>query len=120
MVPLFILQADALRKEKTMQELQTEHDAAVSEWMEKHGWPVTERHYDVSRAIHAWRSHAKPVVTLWITRNVVDDYSAVELVRILDRFKVAQRISQAPNKFTILKTSDAGPPELVQLDELPK
>jgi hypothetical protein len=104
-----------------MQELQTEHDAAVSDWMENRGWPVTERHYDVSRAIHAWRSHnAKPFITLWITGNVVDDYSAVELVRILDRFKVAQRLSEAPNKFTILKTSDAGPPQLVQLDELPK
>lgn len=104
-----------------MPEVLTEHDAAVSEWMEKHGWPVDDRHYDVSRAIHAWRSHAvKPAITLWITRNVADDYSSAELVRILERFRTDKRLSQAPEKFTVIRTSDAGPPELVQLEELPK
>lgn len=97
-------------------------DAAVTAWMQAHGWPVTGRHYDVIRAIYAWRSdeYRPVVITLWITRDVVDDQSSIELVRLLDAFKVDQRLAQAPEKFPIIRTADSGPPELIQLDELPK
>jgi hypothetical protein len=39
-----------------MQDLQTEHDAAVTAWMEKYGWPVDDRHYDVSRLSQGCRT----------------------------------------------------------------
>src|SRR3954468_16420503 len=98
-----------------------DHDAAISAWMQSKGWPVTERHYDVSRSIYAWRSQeGRVIITLWITRNIVEDYAPTEIVRILNLFRVDQSLARAPDKFTIIRTSDAGPPELIQLDELPK
>jgi hypothetical protein len=98
-----------------------EKDTAVSSWLARQGWPVTDRHRDPSSEVRAWRSEAvRPSITLRITRNVVDDYTADELVRHLDRFRVAQVLSRAPEKYTVLRTSDAGPPELVQLDAPPQ
>lgn len=104
-----------------MFELPPDKDAAVTAWLLAQGWPVTERHYDVSRSIYAWRCEEfRPVITLWITRNIMDDYSPSELVRTLIFLRVDQKLANAPNKFTIIRTSDAGAPELIQLDELPK
>jgi len=98
-----------------------EKEAAVSNWLGRNGFPVTETHRDPSSEVRAWRSEAvRPMVTLRITRNVVDDYTADELVRHLDRFRVAQVLSRAPEKYTILRTSDAGPPELMVLDGPPQ
>jgi hypothetical protein len=103
-----------------MPEVQTEHDAAVTAWMEKYGWPVDDRHYDVSRELHAWRSHAvRPVVTLWITRSVVEDHSPEELARVLDRLHTSQALSHAPEMYTVVMRSELGPPKLYQEVDLP-
>lgn len=104
-----------------MQDLQTEHDAAVTAWMEKQGWPVDDRHHDFGRELYAWRSHAvKPVITLWITRSVVDDHSPAELTGILDQLNTRYALSHAPEMYTVIRRSALGPPELVQHTELPK
>ena len=101
------------------QELLTEQDAAVSDWMAKNGWPVDERHYDFSRELHAWRSHGvKPIVTVWVTRSVVEDWPA-ELTSILDGLNTRSALSQNPKMYTVIRRSKLGPPELFQDTELP-
>ena len=102
------------------QELPAKHDAAVSEWMAKQGWPVTRRNYSDSE-VFGWRAEGvRPNITMRITRSVVEDYSPDELTRILDGHRAAQRLAKAPEKYTVLRRSDVGPPELIQLDEPPK
>jgi hypothetical protein len=99
-----------------------EKNAAVSAWLSAQGWLVTERHYNERRSMYLWRSseYGAPTITLWITRNVFDDHTIHGLVRLLDRLRTHQYLQAAPEKYTIIKTSDIGEPELVQIEELPK
>ena len=99
-----------------------EKDAAVSAWLSAQGWLVTERHYNEQLSMYLWRSseYGAATVTLGITRNVFDDHTMLALVRVLDGLRTQQHLQAEPEKCTIIKTSDIGSPELVQLDELPK
>ncbi len=103
-----------------MHELFPQHDAAVSDWLGKQGWTVTRRNYN-DREIFGWRAEGvRPNITMRITRSVMEDYSPEQLTSILDAYKTGQRLAKAPDKYTVLKRSDAGPPELVQLDAPPQ
>src|SRR5687768_8289870 len=104
----------------TMHEQFPQHDAAVSTWLDKQGWTVTWRDYN-DREVFGWKAEGvSPNVTMRITKSVMEDYPPDELTRILERFKTGHRLSGAPSKYTLLRRSKAGHPELLQLDEPPK
>jgi hypothetical protein len=97
-----------------------EKKAAVSAWMQAQGWPVTDSDYGPRLSMYLWRSHAvRPAITLFITRNVFDDHTAIDLVRILERLQTRQHLQRAPEKHTIIK-GVMGEPVIEQIDEFPK
>jgi hypothetical protein len=99
-----------------------EKKAIVSAWMCSKGWLVTEQLYHERLSLHAWRSAelGTPVITLWITRNVLDDHTAEGLFQILERLRADVWLRGHPEYFTIIRTSASCEPEIIQLAELPK
>ncbi len=99
-----------------------ETDSAIRAWMNKQGWPVTEKtHHDFDRGIYAWRHDvAGECYTLRITQIVIEDAkSPLALVEALNFWKVADELRKQPDAYTLVKRSPtgvvveqlAGPPE---------
>jgi hypothetical protein len=83
-----------------------ECDSAVRGWMEKQGWPVTATHSDLDRHIYAWRHDvAGECHTLWITRRVIEDIAPLTLVEALNSWKVAEKLREHPDAYTLVRKS---------------
>ncbi|MGH7651908.1 MAG: hypothetical protein ACREMS_08695 [Gemmatimonadaceae bacterium] len=102
-------------------EKMNEKKAAVSAWMQSHGWLVEEFRYEERPMMYFWRSYDfRPIIiTLWLTEEFFDDHSAFDIVHILERLRAHEYLQSAPKKFTIIRNSEAGTPEIIQLTELP-
>jgi hypothetical protein len=86
-----------------MHELFPDHDQAVSAWMAKRGWSVTVRRSDADRDVLAWRAEGvSSAITLRVTQSVCEDVSPDALVAFFDVEKLAQKLSRAPNLYTIV------------------
>jgi hypothetical protein len=85
--------------------------------MEKQGWPVTETHSDLDRHIYAWRHDvAGESHTLWITRRVIEDIAPLTLVEGLNSWKVAEKLREHPDAYTLVRKSS---PTSVVLEQRP-
>ena len=91
-------------------------DEEVRGWMEKHGWPVTDTHYDFDREVYAWRHDALGGShTLRMSQAVIEDTDAQALVGALDFWKAAELMREKAEAYTWLKRSPTG----VVLEQLP-
>ena len=80
-----------------------EHDAAISEWLAAHGWPVTIRHYDFNREVFAWRAaEARPPITLRVSQTVCEHVPPHTLTTFFDGAKLADKLTKAPDRYTIV------------------
>jgi hypothetical protein len=71
--------------------------------MGKRGWSVTMRHSDDDRDVLAWRAEGvSSAITLRVTQSVCEDVPADALVALFDAEKLAQKLSRAPNLYTIV------------------
>lgn len=92
-----------------MHERFPEHDAAVSDWMAKHGWPVTVRHYDFDREVLAWRAGAaKPTITLRVSQRTCEDVPPHVLTAFFDAAKLANRLAHAPDQYIVVTHDPEG------------
>jgi hypothetical protein len=81
----------------------SEHDAAIADWMARHNWPVTMRHYDFDRDILAWRATAvTPAITVRVSLNVCNDVPASTLVAFFDAAKLDQTLAGSPDRYTVV------------------
>lgn len=76
-------------------------DLEVRVWMEKHRWPVSYTFYDADRKIFAWRHDAHDrMYTLRVSRHVLENTPAPDLVAALDSCGVAKLLSENPRAYT--------------------
>ena len=96
-------------------------DRAVRGWMEAQGWPVTEKtHHDFDRNIYAWRHDvAGECYTLRITMIVIEDIEPLALVEALNRLKVAEKLRERPEAYTLVKKGSPKDVVVVQLSGPP-
>ncbi len=84
-------------------------DRAVREWMEALGWPVTAANHDFDHGIYAWRhGGVGEWYTLHITRRVIEDHKPVALVGALNSLKVAEKLREQPDAYTLVRSSPTG------------
>jgi len=80
-----------------------EHDAAISDWMAKQGWPVTERHYDFDREVLAWRAGGQnPTITLRVTLSRCEDVPPHIMTEFFDGAALAQKLASTPDRYTVV------------------
>jgi hypothetical protein len=80
-----------------------EHDAAVREWMSHTALPVTSTHWNFDRQMLAWTHEgARGCRTLRISRRVVEDTPAPNLVAALDSLDVASKLSATPHEVVLV------------------
>ncbi len=86
-----------------------EFDVKVREWMAAQGWKANSTRDYFDEGVYAWRhdtsSGSSP--TLWISRSLIEDRQASEVVEHLDRLGVAERMRSNP-KARFLVTGEAG------------
>ncbi len=84
-------------------------DAKVREWMAGQGWKANSTRDYFDEEVYAWRhdvsSGSSP--TLWISRALIEDSQAAEVIEQLDRLGVAERMRTNP-KARFLLTREAG------------
>ena len=84
-------------------------DIAVRSWMEKRGTPVTSAHYDFLRKIYAWRhDDSRPTQTIHITRPLLEDFEADEIIGFLNAAGVSGLISNNPDAYTLIRRLGSG------------
>jgi hypothetical protein len=80
-----------------------EHDAMISEWIAKQGWPIAVRHYDFDREVLAWRAAGvTPRITLRVSQTICEDVPTHVLVSFSDNAKLAVKLALAPDRYTIV------------------
>ena len=93
-----------------------ESDSAVRGWMETQGWPVTATDRDFDRQIYAWRHDVSgECYTLRITRRVIEDTEPSALVGVLNFWKVAEKLREQADAYTLVRSSPTG----VVVEQLP-
>ena len=72
-------------------------DAAVRQWMDRHGFKVNSTRYYFDEEVYAWRHEmAEASPTLWVARTVLEDSDPGALVAGLERLGIAKRMRGAP------------------------
>jgi hypothetical protein len=82
-------------------------DEAVRGWMKEQGLQVASTRYYEDDEVYAWR-HDTPggSPTLWISRPVLEDYAAADLIAGLQRLGVADRMRSAPKSRFLVVDED--------------
>jgi hypothetical protein len=83
--------------------------------MDGQGWPVTWAKYDFTHEVYGWKSEAPDgshtlrvsQAVLRVSQAVLEDHSGPELVRHLDRLRVADRLRHEPKRYHLVKREGA-------------
>jgi hypothetical protein len=86
-----------------------EHDAAITAWFSRNGWPVTMRHFDFERDVFAWRHEGRSGDrTIRVTQSTLEDYPADKVIALFDASRLADVLPRNPEKYVILRGQSPG------------
>lgn len=85
------------------------HDAAISEWFARQGWPVMMRHFDCDRDVFAWRHEtATRTRTVRVTQSTLEDYSPDQIIAVFEASRLAEVLPKAFGRYVILRRKGPG------------